>query len=123
MRLTFRSQFLRLSSLVLFGVSFFISIATFKKFAGFDYAKPLALYIVFLVANGVMILVYIVMQLVLVIRTLDDRWPIGDIVFGTGFLVAGLVCFYGVNVAVCNAVQHYIDGLVSHFQINRLGII
>jgi uncharacterized membrane protein YgcG len=46
-----------------------------------------------------------------VIRTLDDRWPIGDIIFGVFFFVAGQVILYGFSVTVCEAVQHYIDGL------------
>lgn len=55
--------------------------------------------------------VYIVLQLVLVLRTLDDRWPIADIVFGTAFFVIGQVILYGFSVTICDAVSHYIDGL------------
>lgn len=66
--------FLRLSSLVVFGVSFFIAIATFKEVASFSYTKPLGLFIVYLLFPLVCVAVYVVSQLVLVIRTLDDRW-------------------------------------------------
>jgi len=39
---------LRIACLVVFAVGFFVAIATFKKFAGFDYTKPIGLWIVYL---------------------------------------------------------------------------
>ncbi|KAJ6521397.1 chitin synthase III catalytic subunit-domain-containing protein [Mycena vulgaris] len=85
---------LRISCLVVFGVCFFVAIATFKQFAGFKYAKPIGLWI-----------------LVLVFRTLDDRWPIGDILFGAAFFAAAQVLLFGFSITICNAIKHYIDGL------------
>lgn len=55
--------------------------------------------------------VYIISQLVLVFRTLEDRWPIGDIVFGTIFFAGGQVLLFAFSVTICNAIKHYIDGL------------
>lgn len=52
-----------------------------------------------------------VSQLILVIRTLDDRWPIGDIIFGVAFFVAGQVLIYGFSTKICDAIKHYLDGL------------
>jgi hypothetical protein len=66
--------FLRLSSFVVFGVSFFVAIATFKNVAGFSYTKPIGLFIVYLLFPLICAAVYIVSQFVLVLRTLDDRW-------------------------------------------------
>lgn len=66
--------FLRLSSFVVFGVSFFVAIATFKNVAGFSYTKPIGLFITYLLFPLVCAAVYIVSQFVLVLRTLDDRW-------------------------------------------------
>ncbi|KAG8742946.1 Chitin synthase, class 7 [Ceratobasidium sp. 414] len=102
---------LRLACLIFFGLSFFVSIATFKGFAGFSYAKPIGLYIVYLLWPILCVLVYVVLQLILVIRTLDDRWPIGDIVFGASFFAVAQILLFAFSVTICDAVQHYIDGL------------
>lgn len=92
-------------------ISGFIAIATFKNIASFSSSSPVALWIVEFIFNGACVLIYIILQLILVIRTLDDRWPIGDIIFGVFFFVAGQVILYGFSVTICDAVQHYIDGL------------
>lgn len=102
---------LRLSCLTVFGVSFFVAIATFKGFAGFAYTKPLGLFIIYLIWPAICVVVYVVLQLVLVIRTLDDRWPIGDIIFGTAFFAVAQVVLLAFSVTICDAVKHYIDGL------------
>jgi protein-S-isoprenylcysteine O-methyltransferase Ste14 len=52
-----------------------------------------------------------VSQLILVFRTLDDRWPIGDIVFGTAFFTIAQVLLFAFSVTICDAIKHYIDGL------------
>ncbi|CAK5269869.1 unnamed protein product [Mycena citricolor] len=102
---------LRISCLVVFAVGFFISIATFKKFAGFSNTKPVALWIIYILWPLLCAVIYIVSQLVLVFRTLDDRWPIGDIVFGAVFFGAAQALLFGFSVTICNAIKHYIDGL------------
>jgi len=53
----------------------------------------------------------VVLQLILVFRTLDDRWPIGDIVFGTAFFTIAQVLLFAFSVTICDAIKHYIDGL------------
>ena len=58
------------SSSVVFGISFFIAIATFKAFAGFSYAKPVALWIIYVLWPVVCVVIYIISQLILVYRTL-----------------------------------------------------
>lgn len=102
---------LRIACLVIFGVAFFVAIATFKGFAGFKFSKPIGLWIVYILWPLICAVVYIVSQLVLVFRTLEDRWPIGDIVFGTAFFVVAQVVLFGFSVTICDAVDHYIDGL------------
>jgi hypothetical protein len=89
----------------------FIAIATFKGFAGFSYTKPLALWIVYLLWPLICAVIYTVSQLVLVFRTLDDRWPIGDIVFGAGFFTIAQVILLAFSTQICDAIKHYIDGL------------
>lgn len=50
-------------------------------------------------------------QLLLVVRTLDDRWILGDIIFGTAFYVIGCVLLFAFSNKICDAVSHYIDGV------------
>jgi len=102
---------LRLSSLFLFCAGFFFAIATFKGFAGFDYTKPVALWIIYFIWPVICVVIYVVSQLVLVARTLDDRWPIGDILFGIAFFAVAQVVLFAFSVTICDAVKHYIDGL------------
>ncbi|KAL7414361.1 chitin synthase III catalytic subunit-domain-containing protein [Mrakia frigida] len=102
---------LRISAFVVWGVSFFVAIATFNGYASFSYTKPMGLFIVLLVFPIVCVAIYVVSQLILVIRTLDDRWVIGDILFGVGFFTVGAVVLFAFSVTVCDAVEHYIDGL------------
>lgn len=104
-------QFLRLTCLAVFGIVFFVSIATFKNIAGFKYAKPLGLWIVYILWPLVCTVVYIVSQLTLVFRTLEDRWPIGDILFGTAFFTIAQVILFAFSATICDAIKHYIDGL------------
>ncbi len=56
------------------------------------------------------VIIYTISQILLVLRTLDDRWPLGDITFGLFFFAAGLILMYGFGEEVCRAVKHYIDG-------------
>lgn len=105
-------QTLRLSSLVIFLATGFIAVATFKDIAGLSRTKPIALWIVYYIFNAVCIVLYLISQLILVVRTLDDKWwPIGDILFGLGFFVIGQVLIYGFSIKICNSIKHYLDGL------------
>lgn len=102
---------LRLSCLAIFGISFFIAIATFKNIAGFSYTKPIGLWVIYILWPIICVVIYVVSQLVLVFRTLDDRWPIGDIVFGTAFYAIAQVLLFAFSVTICTAIKHYLDGL------------
>ncbi|KAN0060787.1 Chitin synthase, class 7 [Thecaphora frezii] len=101
---------LRISSLLLWGVGFFVSLATFKGIAGMSPTQTTALFVLELGFPLVCVFIYVVSQVILVLRTLDDRWPLGDIFFGTGFFAAGLVLMYGFGKTICKAIKHYIDG-------------
>ena len=105
------SQFLRITCLLVWGISFFLAIATFKQIAGFNYTKPIALWIVYILWPLICTVIYIISQLILVFRTLEDRWPIGDIVFGTAFWTIAQVLLFAFSVTICDAIKHYIDGL------------
>ncbi|PCH33179.1 hypothetical protein WOLCODRAFT_134972 [Wolfiporia cocos MD-104 SS10] len=103
--------FLRISILAVFGVSFFVAIATFKNVASFSYTKPTGLWVIYLIWPIVCVVIYTALQLILVFRTLEDRWPIGDIVFGIAFFTVAQVILFAFGVTICNAIKHYIDGL------------
>jgi len=102
---------LRIACFAVFGVCMFVAIATFKQFAGFKYTKPLGLWIIYIIWPAICVLCYVVTQLVIVVRTLDDRWPVGDILFGVGFYAVAQVVLFAFSITICNAVKHYIDGL------------
>ncbi|KAF9331508.1 Chitin synthase, class 7 [Podila minutissima] len=102
---------IRISSLVVCAAVAFLSIATFRNMSPFDPLHPVALWVVFFIFNGASLLIYVILQIVLVVNTLDDRWPLGDIVFGIAFFATGQVILYVFSLDICNFAKHYIDGL------------
>ncbi|KAI8384506.1 chitin synthase III catalytic subunit [Radiomyces spectabilis] len=102
---------IRISSFVIFMVVGFISIATFQNIGPFTYTKPAALWVFFFIINGVAFIIYVISQIILVVNTLDDRWPLGDILFGTAFFIVGQVIMFIFSVTICDQVKHYVDGL------------
>lgn len=114
---------LRLSSLAAFAISFLVALATFKSWAGLGPTNTVGLFVVLYLLNGVQLLVYLIMQVILVTQTLQDRWPIGDITFGVFFFVVGQVILYGFSDTICNAVSHYVDGLFLASICNLLAVM
>ncbi|KAI3337558.1 chitin synthase export chaperone [Xylariaceae sp. AK1471] len=102
---------LRLSSLAAWLISFFVSLATFKSWAGLGPTNTVGLFTVLYLLNAVQLVIYVALQVLLVVRTLEDRWPLGDIAFGVFFFVVGQVLLYAVSTTICNGTSHYIDGL------------
>jgi hypothetical protein len=102
---------LRASSVGMFVISFIVSLFTFKGWVGLDPANPVGLFVVIYVLNAICLAIYVVMQLLLVWNTLDDRWPLGHIALGVFFFVAGQVLVYAFSATICNKIQHYLDGL------------
>ncbi|TPX58752.1 hypothetical protein SpCBS45565_g07923 [Spizellomyces sp. 'palustris'] len=102
---------IRISSLIIFGISFFISIATFQNIAGFSRTSPTPLFIIYFVFGAAFILIYVLLQIVLVVNTLDDRWPLGDILFGFTFFVVGRIFEYVISKEICDMAKHYVDGM------------
>ena len=95
----------------MFGVTFFVAIGTFQGKFGMSPEHPVVLWIIYLLWPLLCVVIYVVLQLVLVVRTLDDRWPIGDILFGTAFFAVAQVILFAFSNMICDAVKHYIDGL------------
>jgi hypothetical protein len=102
---------LRASSAGMFVISFIVSLFTFKGWVGLDPANPVGLFVVVYVLNAICLAIYVIMQLLLVWNTLDDRWPLGHIALGVFFFVVGQVLVYAFSATICNRIQHYLDGL------------
>jgi hypothetical protein len=102
---------IRISSFVWFIITGFIAIGTFKGIAGLSYTNQAALWVFYVVLNWFMFLIYAISQIVLVINTLDDRWPLGDILFAVGFYAIGQVLMYVFSVVICDNTKHYVDGM------------
>ena len=114
---------LRGSSIGMFILTGAISILTFKNKAGLGPMNTLGLFVVLYLINGICLLVYVVMQIILVVNTLQDRWPLGDIAFGVFIFIAGQVILYVFSDSICNSVQHYLDGLFFATICNLLAVM
>jgi len=98
-------QSLRLSCLAIFGIFFFVAVSTFNGYAGMSYSNTTGLFVTYLVFPLVCVVIYAVSQLILVVRTLDDRWVIGDLLFGVGFYAVGVILLFAFSVRICDAVR------------------
>ncbi|KAJ9637745.1 Chitin synthase, class 7 [Coniosporium tulheliwenetii] len=114
---------LRLCSLGMFVISGAVSLLTFKGWAGLGPRNTVGLFVVLYLFNGIFLLVYVVMQVLLVANTLQDRWPLGDIGFGVFFFVIGQVILYVFSDTICDGVQHYLDGLFFATICNLLAVM
>lgn len=114
---------LRLCSLGMFIISGAVSLLTFKGWAGLSPTNTVGMFVVLYIFNGLFVLVYVCSQILLVISTLEDRWPLGDITFGVFFFVIGQVILYVFSDTICNTVQHYLDGLFFATICNLLGVM
>jgi hypothetical protein len=79
--------------------------------ASFSFSKPFGLWVIYILWPVICVSIYTISQLILVFRTLDDRWPIGDIIFGVAFFTIAQVLLFAFSVTICDAIKHYIDGL------------
>ena len=110
-------------SAAMFLISGAVSIFTFKNKAGLGPENTVGLFVVLYLLNGICVLIYVIMQLILVVRTLQDRWPLGDITFGVLFFVVGQVLLYVFSDKICENVQHYLDGLFFATMCNLLAVM
>jgi len=114
---------IRISSFVVFVTVGVIALATFMNFSPFSYQNPVILWIIYFVFNGAALFIYVVLQIVLVLNTLDDRWPLGDIMFGIFFFLIGQVTMFVFSTAICDSAKHYIDGLFFGTICTLLGVM
>ena len=114
---------LRGCSIGMFFISGAVSIFTFKNKAGLGPTNTVGLFVVLYLLNGICLLIYIIMQIILVANTLQDRWPLGHIFFGVFFLVIGQVILYVFSDKICESAQHYLDGLFFATICNLLAVM
>ena len=114
---------LRGSSIGMFVLCGAVSILTFKGKAGLGPTNTVGLFVVLYLFNAICLFVYVVMQIILVANTLQDRWPLGHIAFGVFFLVAGQVILYVASDIICESAQHYLDGLFFATICNLLAVM
>jgi len=120
---TFSVWLLRSLSAAMFIITFLVSLATFKSWANLGPTHTIALFVVLYLISGIFLLVYIVMQFVLVINTLEDRWPLGDLIAGTLAIILGQVTLYTLSNTICEASQHFLDGLFIATICNLLAVM
>lgn len=114
---------LRLCSFAAWLITFFVSLATFKSWAGLGPTNTVGLFTVLYLLNGIQLVIYVALQVLLVVRTLEDQWPLGHIAFGVFFFVIGQVLLYAVSTTICNNTSHYIDGLLFGTVGNLLAVM
>jgi hypothetical protein len=113
----------RISSVATFAMTFVIALLTFKSWGGLGPSNTIGLFVVLYLLNAIAVAIYVVMQLLLVANTLDDRWPLGHILFGLLVFIIGQVLLYAFSDTICNNVQHYLDGLFFATFCNLLAVM
>ncbi|KAJ3356985.1 Chitin synthase, class 7 [Entophlyctis luteolus] len=106
-----RNYTLRLTTLAVFVASFAVAILTFLNLGGLSSQAPMGLFILYFIFPAVFTLVYVCLQITLVLTTLDDRWPLSDLLFGLFFFAIGLVLQFVVGPQLCELATHYVDGM------------
>jgi Chitin synthase export chaperone len=114
---------LRFSSLAMFLITGAVALCTFRGWAGLSPTKTIGLFVVLYLFSGLCLLVYVIMQIILVINTLQDRWPLGDIVIGVAFFIVGQVLLYVFSKPICEGVAHYLDGTFFATMCNLLAVM
>lgn len=114
---------LRTCSIVWFIITGLVALFTFESWAGLGPNNTVGLFVVMYILNGICLLVYVIMQLLLVTNTLQDRWPLGDIFFGVFFFAVGQIILYALGAGICETAEHYLDGLFFATICNLLAVM
>jgi len=100
-----------------------VALCTFEGWAGLGPTKTVGLFVILYIVNALFLLVYVVCSILIVTGTLVDRWPLGDILFGVLFFVAGQVILYVFGEGICEKASHYLDGIFFATICNLLGVM
>lgn len=114
---------LRLCSIAMFLISFAVSLLTFKAWAGLGPENTVGLFVVVYLFSAMFLAVYVVMQLILVLGTLQERWPLLHIFFGVFAFVIGQIVLYVFSQTICDGAEHYLDGLFFATLLNLLAVM
>ena len=107
----------------MFLIEFLVSVLTFKGWAGLGPENTTVLFAILYVLPALFLFVYVVMQFFLVLNTLQDRWPLGDLLFGTMFFIVGQVLLYAIGTTICEATSHYLDSVFFATICNLLAVM
>jgi hypothetical protein len=88
-----------------------VALGTFMSWMGLSPDLQLPLFAVYFGFNILCFFIYSILQIILVTKTLEDRWPLGDIFFGMFFFLAGVAVILFANNPICSLVLHYTDGM------------
>ncbi|KAI7645986.1 LmbE-like protein, partial [Hortaea werneckii] len=99
------------------------SLLTFQGWAGLSPDNTIGLFVVVYVFSAIFIFVYIVMLVLLVLGTLQERWPLLHIIFGVLALVFSQVILYAFSEIICDNVAHYFDALFLSTLLNLLAVM
>jgi len=102
---------IRLSSLLIFAIAFFIALATFNEIGPFSPTSQMPLFIIYIVFNLICLILYVILQVVLVVKTLDEYWPLGALSLAVIFFIIGQVINFFFSSTLCELFSHYVDGL------------
>lgn len=114
---------LRVCSTVMFLIGFAVSLLTFKGWAGLGPENTVGVFVVVYIFSALFLAVYVVMQLILVVGTLQERWPLLHIMFGVLAFIFGQIILYVFSQTICDNVEHYMDGLFFATLLNLLAVM
>ncbi|KAK4505593.1 hypothetical protein PRZ48_003556 [Zasmidium cellare] len=113
----------RTCSVVMFLISFAVALLTFKNWGGLGPENTIGLFVVVYIFSAIFLFVYVVMQVILVLGTLQERWPLWHIAFGVAAFVIGQVLLYAFSETICDNVAHYLDGTFFATLLNLLAVM
>ncbi|GIZ37166.1 hypothetical protein CKM354_000062400 [Cercospora kikuchii] len=104
-------------------ISFAVSLLTFKGWGGLGPESTIGLFVVVYLFSAIYLAVYVVCQVILVLGTLEQRWPLLHIIVGVLALIIGQVLMYAFSEIICENVEHYVDGLFFATLLNLLAVM
>lgn len=106
--------FIRISSFLIASITFIISILTFKEWiknGSLDRTNTVGLFITVYILNAIFLFIYIISQIILALFILRNYWVLGVIALAVISFVVGQVIVYALSDPICQALNHYLDGI------------